>query len=118
MNPMFAAALGSILRWGLSILAGYLVSRGIWSDSEAGIYVGAAAIALTSLLWSVIEKYLSRVKLVTALATPGVMSEKALEQVVKNEDRRPPVTLDKDRTPYPVGTPGREETSQLKGQNQ
>ena len=103
MNPMFAAAVGSIFRWGLSILAGYLVTRGIWSDAEAGIYVGAAAIGLTSLLWAIYEKYVSRAKLVTALATPGVKSEDQIEQMVKEEKQRPPVSMDKDRVPYPVG---------------
>ena len=103
MNPMFAAALGSIIRWALAIGAGYLVQRGIWSDAEAGVYVGGAAMALTALLWSVYQKYTARVKLVTALATPGMTSEAKLEHVIENTEKRPPVTMAKETTPYPVG---------------
>ncbi len=102
MNPMFAAALGSIFRWALAFLAGYLVSRGIWTAQEAAIYVGAAAMGLTALTWSLYQKYASRVKLVTALATPGVMSEEDIEEH-SDTDLRPPVTMRKDTTPYPVG---------------
>lgn len=36
MHPLFMAALGSLLRTALAGAAGYLVSRGIWTDAEAG----------------------------------------------------------------------------------
>lgn len=110
MNPMFAAAVGSVIRWGLAFVAGYLVQRGIWSDSEAGVYVGAAAIGISGLLWSVYQKYASRSKLMVALATPRVISEAEAETIVKVQDQRPPVTMDKDRVPYIVGTTQRQDT--------
>lgn len=108
MNPMFAAAIGAIIRWALTFLAGYLVTRGIWSQQEATVYVLAAATALTALLWSLYQKYIERAKLVTALATPGVKSEAQIEAMVKDESQRPPVSMDKERLPYPVGTTQRQ----------
>ena len=70
MNPILQAALGSILRWALALLAGYLVKAGIWTGSAAETYVAAATLALLALGWSLWQKYHSRIRFLTALAMP------------------------------------------------
>ncbi len=57
MPPMLQAALGSILRWGLALLAGHLVKAGVWTSADAQVYVAAGALALISLGWSLFEKW-------------------------------------------------------------
>lgn len=97
MNPMAQAALAAIFRWALTIGAGYLVARGIWTQEEAATYVIGGALALTALLWSVYQKYVERSKLVTALSMPPT-TESHVEQAVK-AGVAPPVTTPKDVTP-------------------
>lgn len=79
MNPLLAQALGAIIRHFLTILAGYLVGKGIWSPDQAGQYVEAAAAALVAALvalaWSLWSKYKGRQKLLTALDLPAGSSE-------------------------------------------
>lgn len=76
MNPILQSALGSILRWGLAIFAGYLVKAGTWEATEAETYVGAAALALLALGWSLWQKYHARIKLLVALTLPHGSTEK------------------------------------------
>jgi hypothetical protein len=103
-NPMFQEAVKSLLRHVLTIGAGYLVARGIWTQDEATSYVGAAALALIGLGLALWDKYISRSKLVTALATPTLISEKqAATLASESRETRPPVSMPKDRIPYPVG---------------
>lgn len=79
MNPLLIQAIGSILRAGLMALAGYLVNWGIWTNDEAGQYVGAAALALIGLGWSLWQKYRSRLKFLAALQAPVGTDEKDLQ---------------------------------------
>lgn len=79
MNPMAQESIASVIRWVLAIGAGYLVKAGIWTEGDATGYVSAAALALVALGWSQYQAYVARQKLVTALATPTVMSERQLE---------------------------------------
>ena len=75
MNPIFQAALGSLLRWALAVGAGWLVQRGIWTEAEALTYVSAAVLAVLSLLWSLWQKYRQRIKFLTALELPKGSTE-------------------------------------------
>lgn len=70
MNPLLQDAIGSILRFFLAGAATWLVQHGIWSSTAAETYVGAASLALVSLGWSLVNKYKSRLKLLTALTMP------------------------------------------------
>lgn len=79
MNPMLSAALGAILRWGLAILAGYLVKAGIWSGTEAETYVAAAVLGILGLGWSLFQKYKSRIKFLAALNAPQGTTEANLD---------------------------------------
>lgn len=57
MKPIWQEALGSIIRWLLTLIAGYLVSKGVWSSDAAKIYVQAATIGALSLGWSLYQKW-------------------------------------------------------------
>lgn len=93
MNPILAQALGSVVRWALALGAGYLIRAGIWSASDAEVYITGGTLALVALVWSVWQKYHSRLKLVTALAMPAT-TEAHVEQQVK-AGISPPVTTPK-----------------------
>ena len=79
MNPVAAAALGAILRWGLAFLAGYLVKAGDLASTEAEAYVAAAVLGLLGLGWSLWQKYHDRIKFLAALDAPAGTTEKALK---------------------------------------
>ena len=99
MNPLLVEALGSILRAGLNIGAGYLVEHGIWSKSNAETYVGALALALISFGWSLWQKYHMRLKILTASASAG-LSENQVEAMVKDPTtQNPSATHPKDEVP-------------------
>jgi len=80
-------ALGSIVRWALAFLAGYLVSHGVWTPGAAESYVNAAAtaiaMAVVSLGWSLWQKYRARLRLLTALDMPAGTSEAKVEDRIK-----------------------------------
>jgi hypothetical protein len=71
---MLSSAIGSLLRYGLMILATYLVKHGVWTQSAAEGYVEAAVTALLALGWSWWKIHGNRVKLLVALM-PGPHTE-------------------------------------------
>ena len=79
MNPIAQSAIGSILRYGLMILATYLVKHGIWSESAAEGYVEAAVVALLALAWSWWKIHGNRIKILTALTMPQGSTEDDLK---------------------------------------
>jgi len=101
MNPLLQAALGSVLRWLLAILAGYLVKKGIWTDSEAATYVTAGALGLLSIGWALWDRYKTRVKLLTALSLPEGSTENELKDRMKTAAPKPSVLTNPDTTPKP-----------------
>ena len=98
MNPMLMAALGSLLRTALAGAAGYLVSKGIWTDAEAGTYMTAAVAGLLALGWSLWQKYAGRLRLMTALASPA--SSEAQNLVRVQAGQAPSVTLPPMQMPH------------------
>jgi hypothetical protein len=83
--------------------AGLLVEHGIWTDAEAKTYVGAAALALAALLWSLYQKYWHRLKLVTAMGLPAGTSEQHVEAVIDSPlVSKPPTTITKDEVVRPL----------------
>lgn len=99
MNPIAQEAIGSILRWGLAIVAGYLVKQGIWTDAAATTYVMAASLALLSVGWSLWQKYHDRVKLLTALTMPAGTTENQVIAKVASGAVTPTVTTPPDSVP-------------------
>jgi hypothetical protein len=71
---MLSSAIGSLLRYGLMILATYLVKHGVWTQSAAEGYVEAAVTALLALGWSWWKIHGNRVKFLVALM-PGPHTE-------------------------------------------
>ncbi len=99
MNPMLAEALGAILRWGLTIAAAELVHHGIWTASDAERYVGALAMFLLTLGWSLWTRYKSRQVLVTALSAAGMTERQAKADVSRVNTPTPTVTTPDDTVP-------------------
>lgn len=85
MNPLLQAALTSILRWALTLAAGYFVRYGIWSQGDAEVYVTAAAMALLTLGWSLWGKYRTRITILTALELPAGTTEHELGNTMKRQ---------------------------------
>jgi hypothetical protein len=100
VNPMAAAAVGSVLRWALAIGAGYLVKQGIWTADASTIYVEAASLAAISLGWSQWQKFAARRKLVTALSV-ALMSEHALDTHMASSVDLPSVLSPASAIPRP-----------------
>jgi FtsH-binding integral membrane protein len=71
MPDLLAKALGSFLRHGLTILAGYIVAGGIWTPDEATTYVAAAVSAILALIWSLWLKYKDQILLEAARVLPA-----------------------------------------------
>lgn len=63
MNPLAQEACLAILRWLLTLGAGYFVSKGIWKPEDANHYVMAGSVALLTLAWSLWSKYKTEKKL-------------------------------------------------------
>ncbi len=98
MNPMLVDALGSILRWGLMILASELVHHGIWTSTDAERYVGAFSMFLLTLGWSLWARYRARQVLVTALSAAKMTESQAKSEVVSAMPT-PTVTTPADTIP-------------------
>ena len=99
MNPLVQQAIGSILRWALTFVAGCLVNRGIWTGAEAEVYVGSLSIAIVTLGWSFWIHYRSRVRLLTALTMPPGTTENDVKAVIKSGAATPTVTTPPDTVP-------------------
>lgn len=90
MNPLLQSALGSILRWALTFLAGWFVQQGIWTQDAANEYIAGAVLAILALGWSLWQKYKSRIHFLAALdARPGTPED----QVKAQGSSRLPVLL-------------------------
>lgn len=99
MNPLLQAALGSVVRWALAAVAGFLVNAGVWKGEDAEKYVAAAAIAVVALGWGLWEKYKSRIKFLTALTLPQGYTENELREHIKSGAPTPTVTTPSNEIP-------------------
>lgn len=99
MNPMLQEALGSIIRFALAYVAGELVDRGIWTSSNAAMYVTAATMGILSIGWSLWIKYKNRIKLLTALTMPPGTSEDELHAQIRAGVPTPSVTTPTNTVP-------------------
>lgn len=100
MNPFYVEIAGSISRWGLALLAGYVVKAGVLTQADAEKYIASASLALVALGWSVWQKKKMRTKVVTAISSPEVKTEKQLEAKIANPATdNPSVLTPKDEVP-------------------
>jgi hypothetical protein len=108
MNPLLQSALGSILRWGLALGAGYLVRAGIWAAPDAELYVGAATLGLLSLGLSLWSKYHARLKLLTTLELAGATEHEVTALMRVNPSpplATPPTSVPVSPLPPPTPRP-------------
>lgn len=86
MNPIAVEALAAVVRWALTLAAGYFIKLGIWDAAHATRYVMAASLpattALLMLTWSIRQKIASRRKLLTAGSLSQPSSEAVIERIV------------------------------------
>jgi hypothetical protein len=99
MNPLLQAALGSIIRYGLALGAGYLVKAGIWTGSDAETYIAVGTMGMLSLGWSLWAQYKDRIVLLTALTMPRGMTENDVKQHISSGGLTPPISTPKDEVP-------------------
>jgi type VI protein secretion system component VasK len=102
MNPVVQAALGAILRWILTSGATFLVAKGIWTEDESKLYVGAAVVALLTLLYSVWNQYVKTRLINTALAMPSGSTRREAERAV-SAGVAPPADVPSNQAPFLVG---------------
>jgi len=98
ISPIIKEYLGSIIRAAMTFLAGYLVTSGVVSESEATTIAGSLTLVLTTLAWSFYEKYRKRGKLQVALGTMKIMTEAELEEDIRR-GRRAKVSTPKTALP-------------------
>ncbi len=82
MNPFVEKILGSVIRTLLAGFVPWLIAHGMLSQGDAEQLASLAAGALVAGAWSMWEKYHSRQKLVTAIATPHPTTEAAVNAQV------------------------------------
>ena len=99
MNPILQSAIGSILRWALALLAGYIVKKGIWTEGDATTYVSAGTLALLALGWSLWQKYTARSKTLTALMMPAGSTEDELKAHIASGAPTPSVLTPSNTAP-------------------
>ncbi len=90
MNAFYLEIVGSILRWLLSSLSAYAVAQHILTadqtdklTSDLAYHLMLAAPAVGALIWSIVQKYRSRLQLLTALENPP-MTEDKMKGLIKN----------------------------------
>jgi hypothetical protein len=100
MNPMTQAVIGSVVRWGLALLAGHYASKGL---SEGDMtQVTAAVTGGIALGWSIYQKYHGRQVTVT-LGNAAGMSEQTAKALVANPSiPTPSVTTPANDVPVPA----------------
>lgn len=80
MPALFAAILGSFIRFGLTALATWLVTKGVWSTNDSSEFVTGLTIALVTLIWSLWQKYRGHIKFLTALDLPAGSSPEQVKE--------------------------------------
>lgn len=85
MNPLLKAFLFTLVRAGLLWLSGWMVNKQIFSKSELETYISAAAVFLVTFGWSLADRYISRVKFLTALSAPAGATEAEIKEMIKNK---------------------------------
>jgi hypothetical protein len=99
MNPFLNDILGAVIRTLAAGLVGWLVNHQLLSNDQAEAWVTGITGGALVLLWSIWQKYRSRRKLLTAMASDAGATEHEIEQVVQ-DGGSPPVTVQKDVAPF------------------
>lgn len=98
MNPFIQQVVMSVVRHLLTMGAMYLVTEGLLTEADALQYVGAASLAIVGFGAAIYQKFTAQRKLLTAAASPGQLTEKAIEAKVAAGDA-PSVMTSKTEVP-------------------
>lgn len=82
---LFLKFFGSVTRFALAGIVGWLVNKGVIEGSLGEELLIAAAIGIPTLLWSLWQKYKDRLKFVTALTLPANSTEDDVKAVIKRD---------------------------------
>ena len=86
LTPAWQSLAATGARWALTALAGFLVSKGVTDPTQSGALVEVGTGVLVGALalgWSLVQKWLAKKALVTALALPSGSTLTDLAKVVK-----------------------------------
>jgi len=75
MNPLVERFVGSFVRWALTGVGAWFVSKGIVTEGEWMEYVGGLILVGLPLVWSLVAKYAERAHFLNALNAPQGASE-------------------------------------------
>ena len=96
MNPVLTAALWSVIRHLMTLLAGYLVAHGVWAHEDSQRYVpeltAAVVMGLTAVGAAIYNKYKQKRLVNTALAMPSGATVEETRKVIA-EGKAAPATL-------------------------
>jgi len=82
MPELLKAAIGSLIRWALTGIFGWLVAKGAFTEGQAGELLLAIGAGAAALLWSLYQKYRDKLKFFTALEVST--SQKVDESIARN----------------------------------
>ena len=85
MDEVFKNIIGTIVRSVLALVGGYLVSAGLVSDGQVQQIIGGLAVFLVAVIWGIINKYVWKKQVDTALELPAGSSVAKLQDVLKNK---------------------------------
>ena len=83
---LFLKFFGSVTRFALAGIVGWLVNKGVIEGSLGEELLIAAALGIPTLLWSLWQKYKDRLKFVTALTLPANSTEDDVKAVIKRDN--------------------------------
>jgi len=82
---LFLKFFGSLTRFALAGVVGWLVNKGVIDGSLGEELLLAAVIGIPTLIWSLWQKYKDRLKFVTALNLPAHSTEDDVKAVIKRD---------------------------------
>lgn len=83
MPGLFERFFGSLVRFLLAGVVGYLVRKGVIAGDLGEELLIAAAIGIPTLIWSLWQKYKDRLKFLKALELPAGTTETRVEAEIK-----------------------------------
>jgi hypothetical protein len=79
MNPLVERFVGSFVRWALTGVGAWFVSKGITTEGEWLEYVGGLVVIGVPLVWSLLKQYTDRARFLNALNAPKGASEDSVK---------------------------------------
>ncbi len=105
MNPALLGILGALVRWLLTIVGTFLVSKGILTQDEASGYMlelTGVVIALLVAGWAMWVPYIKQKLVNTSLAMPSGSTMNEAKQVIAS-GAAPPASVQADHAPFLKG---------------